>query len=347
MTYRKIAQLAGVSLSTVSKALSGNGEISEETAKRIWKIAEENGVARPVYRKNRSSRRITILVPEIVSVYYSTFATEITNELRKSGIEPTIHICGFQEDTYLELLTKLEEEGLTDGILLLSDILYPRMPHIPTVQYTGRLCTDCDTIYYNLESGVLEAVQYFKALGHTKIGFVGEKHTMEKLQFFRSAMEQLAMPLDVSFLYVSDKRFEKIGEEAAKYYLHLPIKPTALLCAYDEVALGAMYVFQENGVRIPRDLSIIGMNDIPSASYATAPLTTIATYSPEMVHQSILMLLDHINRKENHIMQNIHINCRLIVRNTTARVPKQRKQSMPPKDPIPSQKSTQKKGTLS
>ena len=71
---------------------------------------------------------------------------------------------------------------------------------------------------------------------------------------------------------------------------------------------------------VPQELSVIGMNDIPSASYASVPLTTISTYTPEMVRQSVKMLPDHMKRRENHMIQNIRVTCRLIVRDTTTRV---------------------------
>ena len=320
MTYRKIAQLAGVSLSTVSKALAGSGEISEETAQRIWKIAEEYGVARPTYRKNRTSLRVAVMVPEIVSVFYSTYATEIANELRKQGIEPAIYLCGFSQEKIAELIDRLVEDELADGIVILTEFACPRRLQIPIVQLTSKYYPGCDTIASDIESGILEAVRYLSELGHRKIGFVSEKNTQQKLDAFRSAMGRLALPQNEKYVFISDKRFAAIGEEAADYYLKFADRPTALLCAYDEVALGAIHVFKNNGVRIPEDISIIGINDIPSAAYASVPLTTISTYSVEMMQQCVKMLLDHMKKQENHMIQNIRVGCRLIVRDTTARV---------------------------
>jgi LacI family transcriptional regulator len=318
MTYRKIAQLAGVSLSTVSKALSGSREISEETAQRIRKIAEENGAARQNSRKIRTYRRVAIVVPEIVSVHYSTYATQIAAELNKFGIDPCIYISGFDAKKYYEHLGTLAEEELMDGIILLTDTPVPQPLRVPIVQLTDQQLS-YDTVVCDTKGGITEAVRYLKELGHSKIGFISEINTGAKLEYFRSAMDQLSLPLDEKYIFVSDKRFAEIGMDAAEYYLTLSEMPSALIAAYDEVALGAIHVFRKHGVRIPEDISIIGINDIPSAAYASIPLTTISTFTEEMVQQCVKMLLDHMKRQDKHMIQNIRVICRLVVRDTTAR----------------------------
>ena len=97
-------------------------------------------------------------------------------------------------------------------------------------------------------------------------------------------------------------------------------RPTALLAAYDEVALGAIHTFTRSGIRVPEDISIIGINDIPSASYASVPLTTIRTYAAEINSLGVKLLLDRIKDPERHIPQQVLVRCELIIRDTTARI---------------------------
>ena len=320
MTYRKIAQLAGVSLSTVSKALSGSSEISEETAERIRRIAEENGVIRAKYRKDRPSTDIAIIVPEIVSVYYSQTVSGVVDELRKYDIEPHIHLCGFEAERYCRIIDSITDGDRIDGIIAITDMVSPLPFDVPMVRISVKPTRDrSDTIDCDIETGMYEAVEYLMALGHRKIGFVSEKNTKLKYLYFKSIASRLELEVDPKFVFVSDKRFAEIGAEAAEYYMSLDEMPTALLTAYDEVALGAIHTFSRNGVRVPDDISIIGINDIPSASYASVPLTTVRTHASEINHLGGKLLLDKIKNPEGHMQQQVRVRCELIIRDTTAK----------------------------
>ena len=324
MTYRKIAQLAGVSLSTVSKALSGSAEISEETAARIRKIAEDNGVIRARYRRDRPSTDIAIIVPEIVSVYYSQTVSGLVDELRKHDIEPHIHLCGFEAERYCRIIDSITDGKKVDGILAMTDHVYPLQSDIPIVRLSVKPSHDrSDVIDCDLETGMYEALEYLIALGHRKIGFVGEKNTKQKYVYFRSVAARLDFTIDQKYVFISDKRFEAIGSEAAEYYMSLDEMPTALIAAYDEVALGAIHTFSRNGISVPDDISVIGINDIPSASYASVPLTTVRTYASEINRLGVKLLLDRIKDPDGHMQQQVRVRCELIIRDTTARPKKE------------------------
>lgn len=318
LTYRKIAQLAGVSLSTVSKALSGSSEISDATAERIRRIAEENGAVRPKYRKNHPSLRVAIIVPEIISVYYSEIVTCFIDEFRRFGIEPFIHICGFDRDKSKQLYETLADEQLADGIVMLCEYDMPTRLDIPNV-YMCKGKSGSDSINCDYDSALFEAVEYLKALGHKNIGFMGEINTVQKERMFASVAGRLDISVPEKYLFRSDKRFADIGREAAEYFMSLDDMPTAFLAAYDEIALGAIHTFKISGIRVPEDVSIIGINDIPSASYASVPLTTIRTYQNEMIKLAVKLLLEAIETPEKHMVQNILVKGELIIRDTTAK----------------------------
>lgn len=318
MTYRKIAEIAGVSVSTVSKVLSGSTEISEKTASRIRKIAEENAVVRPKYHSDRPVIRIAVIVPEIVSVNYSQKVSALVDEFRSYGIEPYIYLCGFETDRFYRIMKLISDEGITDGIIAITGVPYLYETEIPIVRLAA-YNPDCkDTIDSDLETGIYVALTHLYELGHRRIGFIGEENTPLKLKYFISAMDRLGLEADDSLIFISHKRFEAIGMEAAEYYLSLPEPPSALLAAYDEVALGAIHTFTEHGVRIPDDISIIGINDIPSASYASVPLTTIRTFANEIIRLCVKSLLDSIEQPGQPRIPLSRIQCELIIRDTTA-----------------------------
>ncbi len=320
MTYKKIAQLAGVSPSTVSKVMGGSTEISESTAERVRQIIKEYGCETPRYFKGKNSNlskyRIAVLVPEIISIHYAQHVSEIVRILDSKNIVCNIYLTGFDERKILSIIQQLAEEGLTDGILTISLITSEEVFPLPVVQFTTKASKSTDCVGINIKQGLLDALQYLNEMGHQNIGFIGEKNTPHKQNLFHEAAAKLDIPIDDSNVFISDRRFEQIGMEAAEYFLKKRMKPTALIAAYDEIAMGAIHTFRQAGMRIPDDISLIGINDIPFAEYASVPLTTIRMFKEEMCHIAIRILLDKIMNPNSHVLQHVIVQTQLIIRET-------------------------------
>ena len=320
MTYKKIAQLAGVSPSTVSKVMSGSSEISEETAERVRRIMKEYGCDTARYYKSKNSGldkiRIAVLVPEIISVYYAQQVSEIVRVLDDKNIVCNIYLTGFDERKAISIVQQLAEEGMTDGILTISTIEIETSFPLPVVKFTTSESKSADCVGVNIGQGMLEAMQYLKELGHRKIGFVGEKNTISKQELFYETANTLDLKIDDSHVFLSDRRFEQIGMEAAEYFLKNGMEITALIAAYDEVAMGAIQIFRQAGLRIPEDISLIGINDIPFAEYASVPLTTIRMFKEEMCHIAIRILIDKILNPDSHALQHVTVQSQLVKRET-------------------------------
>ncbi len=319
--YNMIAKLANVSASTVSKVMSGSSEISRETAELVLRIAKENNVEPPQYHKSRSTLRIAIIVPEIVSYYYSEMASAIIEELRLNEIEAFVYTCGFTRERYFDLLRRISDEQIADGIITFARDIYPLNYEIPMVAPSYCDKQDrFDAVYCDMESGIQDAVDYLVSLGHRDIGFISEKGTSRKLEYFKSAANNAGVALKLKNIFVSKKRFDDVGCEAAEYYANLSSPPTAIIAAYDEIALGAIRTFGKFGINIPGDISIIGINDIPSASTAPIPLTTIKTYSYEVTKTAVELLLNNIKNPREHISKQIKLKCELIIRDSSAKL---------------------------
>lgn len=320
MTYKKIAQLAGVSPSTVSKVMSGSSEISEETAERVRRIMKEYGCDTARYYKSKNSGlekiRIAVLVPEIISVYYAQQVSEIVRVLDDKNIVCNIYLTGFDERKAISIVQQLAEEGMTDGILTISTIEVETSFPLPVVKFATSESKSVDCVGVNIAQGMLEAMQYLKELGHRKIGFIGEKNTISKQELFYETANTLDLKIDDSHVFLSDRRFEQIGMEAAEYFLKNGMEITALIAAYDEVAMGAIQIFRQAGLRIPEDISLIGINDIPFAEYASVPLTTIRMFKEEMCHIAIRILLDKILNPDSHALQHVTVQSQLVKRET-------------------------------
>jgi len=320
MTYKKIAELAGVSPSTVSKVMSGSREISQETAERVRRIMTEHGCNTARYYKNKNSGlekiRIAVLVPEIISVFYAQQVTEIVRILEDKNVICNIYLTGFDERKSISIIQQLADEGMTDGLLAVSTIQTDVDFPLPIVKFSADECTFSDCVSVDVKQGMSDAMKHLKEMGHRKIGFIGEKNTLPKQRLFYQIAEELGLTVDDSHVFLSSRRFEHIGREAAEYFLQNGMEPTALIAAYDEVALGAIQVFQQAGLHIPEDISIIGMNDVPTAEYASIPLTTVQMFKEEVCHIAIRILLDKVMNPENHVLQHVLVKSRLVKRDT-------------------------------
>lgn len=319
MTYRKLAQLIGVSPATVSKALSGSGEISSETAALIRRVAEEHGVIRPAYHREHRPKRVAVIVPEIVSIFYSSMATALTDYLAKRGFEASIMICGFTDERIYELLDLIESEKMADGAIMFSAFKAPGRRGIPVVSISSSVGENrCDSVGVDQLGGIEDAINHLVSLGHRHIGYIGERNTREKQKSFMKLMEKRGLAVSERDMFVSSRRFEMIGVEGAEYFLRSRNCPTAFITAYDEVAIGAMHTFSQRGIKVPEDVSIIGINDIPSSAFTLAPLTTIKTFPDEVISLAANLLIDRI-ADPTRAIQKVMLSSELIIRGTTSR----------------------------
>lgn len=322
MTNRKIAQLAGVSPATVSKVFSGSKEISAETAERVLRIARDNGISeRRRFKRERGVISVAVLLPEIISVSYSHIATDIVEIFSSLGVCASVYVIGFEEKSAFDIINTLSENGLCDGAVLMLNIKNNTRFPIPVVIIEGSGGSS-DYIHIDIISGIREAVGHLVKLSHTEIGFIGEKNTTSKSDTFITVMREYGLEPDPEYIYISDKRFEEIGYEAVNTMLARGRLPTALITAYDEIALGAIHAFQNNSIRVPEDISVIGMNDISFSSYSSVPLTTIRTYSREHNRLAANILLEKIKNPDYSMVVQVNVPCRLIIRETTAKAPR-------------------------
>ena len=328
ITHKKIAELAGVSQSTVSKALSKNKEISEETIEAVNKIAEKNGyfAEKKNYKKRNVkniSPTIAVLCPEIISPYYASIVTRLQYEFEKFGGKTAAYICGFDPKTVNGYIKNLEKEKNIDAIVICyCTETYEKKTAVPLLYMVKTSKTSrYDAVFHSIYEAVGIAVKYLKELGHKEIGFIGELNTSIAFDAFTQAMKEFEIPTDERYIYTIKKRFAEIGYKAAELILQKKCIPTAFITAYDEIALGAIRDLKSGGFIIPRDISFIGLNDTPASSYGETPLTTINHHIDEQCAIAAKLLKTKIFDCDYTAVQHVSIKNELIIRQTTAPPP--------------------------
>lgn len=307
----KLARLAGVSVATVSKAFSGNKEISDATREKIFSVARENGCYDKYCKAMYTAPVIAIICPEFKSRYYSEQLTLLETEIRNHGGTAIVACTDFDSNRQEELLTFFTEYSKVDGIVLyhpLTDKKYS----VPVVSIGEHDTYSCVTL--SNQKATCDAIEHFKEFGHEKIGFISEPHTTASIDRFREIMAKCELPVYDEYIVCSDHRFELAGYEAMERLLSLSNPPTAVIAAYDDIAIGAMRCIREHDLKVPDDISIIGHNDIKETTYLDVPLTTITSYNEDFSQVVVNLIFEQIDNPAYNIHKKINVSTELVKR---------------------------------
>jgi LacI family transcriptional regulator len=285
ITSHDVARLAGVSQPTVSRALRDDARVSEETKRRVREAAVRlNYVPSDVGRALSSgrTRRIGLLVTDLDNEFYAHIIAPMHRELERRGYQLMLHTESGDSETVVE---RLLANGL-DGVILATTTLDAVAPlrlrdrGIPFVYFNrvGRIA-EADAATVSPASGLSAGVSRAYELGHRRFGAVlGPRETstgQEREHALREALGRLGIPLDAA--YVRTAPYDAAsGDAATASLLALPEPPTVIFCGNDVVAIGALNAAKREGVQVPDELSIVGFDDLPVASWPIVELSTVS-----------------------------------------------------------------------
>lgn len=322
MTMAKIAEKAGVSVSAVSKAFSYSKDIGVAKREEIFQVAREMGCY-DKYCKNKYERPvIAVIVPEFQSRLYSEQLTIWENEIRKHGGIMIAASAELSENHKSELVTFLAEYSKVDGIIMHGNVL-DKQYSIPIISITtSEQQGERNVIQVSGGSAIVDAISYLAENGHSDIAFISEKNTQIKKETFENSMRKFGLSVCPEFVVESAERFEKAGYEGMNRLLSLEKIPTAVITAYDNIAIGAMKSISEHGLKIPEDISIIGTDDIREGSYLDVPLTTVTLYNEELCQIVTDMIFEQIQGGYASRTKRIKVNKELVKRGSVGKVKK-------------------------
>ena len=317
MTQRELAKLANVSFSTVSKAFNNSDDISEETKNHIFRIAKQYGCYGEFFKGKYHKKIIAIICPEIVSSYYAEFIKYFQTLIEKNGDIPIISSDNFDKKTSDELIEYYASYMKVDGIIAFGlKSALKKGYTTPIVSVLSNISSSVDTVEVNFKSAVFDAVKLLDDYGHKKIAFLGEKLTTAKAELYKKAMKNIGNS-NINVIE-SEHRFEAAGEDGVRQILTMGNSVTALICAYDNIAFGAIKELKKAGLRVPDDVSVIGMDNINTGKYTDTSLTTIDS-NPEQVCTAAWNLLNEKIKNPYLSGKKEIINAKLIIRESIAR----------------------------
>jgi DNA-binding LacI/PurR family transcriptional regulator len=330
VTIADVALEAGVSVATVSRVINHNGSVSQETTHRvkeaIERLAYEPNILARNFRKSES-RVILILAPNITNPYYSQILTGIGFSARRLGYSFMICTTGGESDQERDFLDMLAKRRADGAIMLATGISREDIEHYaskyPIVQ-CSEYYPDTSVAHVAIDNyrSSYQVVEYLLSLGHERIATISSVNnypsTHQRLAGYRDALLKAGIkPDDALVRYGSFDYSFSSGLAAAQSLLQQKQRPTAIFCISDMLALGAINGAQNMGLEVPRDVSVVGFDDVAHATMFRPHITTMAQPCYE-IGQRATELLYRLMRSEPCPCQGVMLECQLVVRDSCA-----------------------------
>ncbi|MGH3313355.1 MAG: LacI family DNA-binding transcriptional regulator [Streptomyces sp.] len=330
-----IAAQAGVSEATVSRVLNGKQGVAAATRESVLAALDVLGYERPVRLRQRSAGLVGLITPELENPIFPAFAQVIAQALTRQGYTPVLATQTPGGSTEDELTEMLVDRGVA-GIIFVSGLhadttadmqRYERLrgQGVPFVLINGFSAkVRAPFVSPDDRAAMRLAVTHLGALGHRRIGlalgpgrFVPVQRKTEG--FLRAMEEQLGLSTDEAGRFVEHSLYTLEGGQAAATAL-LERGVTAVVCASDMMALGAIRAARQRGSEVPGDVSVIGFDDSPLIAFTDPPLTTIRQPVPAMGQAAVRALLEEIGGTPAPHSEFVFLP-ELVVRGSTASAP--------------------------
>jgi LacI family transcriptional regulator len=330
MTIKEIADLAGVSIATVSRVVNGHSDVSTETRAAVQRVIREHG-----YTANRSARALSggrtglvgVTLPRVQPSFFSAILAAIAEALDEQDSRVVLCPTQHEHEREVSLLDRLMH-GTTDGAVLVlpeetNEELRVLLHHgyrFVVVDPHAPVDERIPAVSAANSAGATQATQHLLALGHRRIGVItgpaGWLASTERRRGYHAALAAAGVMPDPA-LAVESNFLLSGGVQAAAQLLDRPAPPTAIFAFNDNLAIGAMQAAHARGLRVPQDLSIVGFDDTIEASIVTPALTTVRQPLAEMGRMAV-SLLGRLFENQRFEALHVELATRLVARNSTA-----------------------------
>jgi LacI family transcriptional regulator len=326
-TIADVAARAGLSKTTVSHVLSRNRPVSGATRERVERAIAELG-----YRPNRLARSlrtqrthaVALLIPDITNPFYPVMSRGLEDTLEVAGYRTFVCNTDGEEAREAEFLSDVGHRGV-DGVVMVTVHL--------TADEVGRLTghrvpfvavgssrvshPTVDVVLADDRQGAYDATRLLIERGHRRVAMAGGTPGTGTRRHagYRLALSESGMVPDPD-LFVYGHWTRRGGREAARGLMALDDPPTALFCANDMMAMGVLDVAGELGLNVPRDLAVVGYDDLEWASLVRPRLTTVANPAYDTGRSAGNLLLDRMTGRYHGVSRTVSLPCRLVVRET-------------------------------
>ncbi|WP_350350638.1 LacI family DNA-binding transcriptional regulator [Microbacterium sp. A8/3-1] len=332
-TLHDVARAAGVSIKTVSNVIHGYPHIRPETRERV-----EAAIAQLNYQPNRAARSlrsgrtdmIGLIVPDLRNPYFAELADDVMRAARERGFSVLIEQFDLDRESELAALRDAHLRGL-DGILHSVLTLEPgdaalleRVP-VPLVLLGERIFDSSrDHVTMRNTEGAQAATAHLLELGRRRILALGSHPSEEmgspslRLRGYADALESAGIPFDAELVIPVDLWHRADGAEAMRAVLDAGVAFDGIVAFNDSLALGALRVLLERGIRVPDDVAVIGFDDLDETRYSLPALSTINPGRSEIARTAVELLASRIGRADAGPPREVFADFTLVERESTA-----------------------------
>lgn len=326
-----VAKLADVSTATVSRALATPERVSPEARARVLEaIAKTGYVPNPAARTLRSQKTFMVLVvlPDLANTFFSKILRGIEETLFEAGYGMIISdLDGSPEkEAHFAAFTAA---GRVDGAILLNGHLFgqsregegkPARITIPLVAACEAIPgADIPQIEIDNRMAACRMTQHLASLGHRRIAYVSGPASnileRERFQGYKDGLDAAGLSFDPALVIPGDYTIES-GVRAGQDLVARSSRPTAVFCTSDEMAISLMRTLFSAGLRVPKDISVAGFDDIEFAAVAEPPLTTIHQPRRELGQAAAMALIDLLRGRASP--KRIRLETELVIRDSVA-----------------------------
>lgn len=336
VTISAIAAEAGVSVPTVSRVLNGRSDVAPATRERVERLLRDHGYQRRGTRPQPRAWLIDLVFNDLDSPWAVEIIRGVEDAAHSAGAGTVVSAIHRRASSTRQWLDNLRTRASDGAVLVTTDLdsaLHSelRRLHVPAVVIDPAGVPDLDTptIGATNWAGGVSATEHLSRLGHRRIGHVAGRPGLwcsrARLDGYRVGLEMAGLGLDPDLVVEGDFSYES-GFRAAERMLSLPEPPTAVFAASDQMALGVYEAVRRRGLRVPEDVSVVGFDDLPEASWSSPPLTTVRQPLAEMGTLAVRMVLRFLH---GEVIESprVELATQLIVRESTGPV------AQPPRAP--------------
>lgn len=326
ITIKDIAERAGVSYATVSRALNGRSDVSPETRVRVLELAKElgyqpNAIARSLVK--RRSDMVALIVPDVSNPFFADITMTVNKAAEEAGYTVVVCNTGWDAQKEQEKLRIMVEQRV-DGIILkpVTEIPSARLAelNVPVVVFWHAQPDNISYIEVDHEAGAKLAVRHLISRGYKSIAYLGGKPTSISNTIRMDAYKKTLLDAGLSVRenlinnggFSMESGYQRIGS-----MLRLPEPPDAVFCGNDIIALGVLQYARDHGINVPRDFGIIGFDDIGYASLPQVRLSTISQPRDKLGQQAFDALMAEMQAWPSRNGHKILVEPELVVRGTT------------------------------
>jgi DNA-binding LacI/PurR family transcriptional regulator len=330
MGIREVASRAGVSVATVSRTINGVRPVSPEIAARVWQAIAEVGYVPNTQARalvSGRSRILGLIVSDITNPFFPELIHGFEQFAVKAGFEVLLGSTNYDPGLMASVVRRMIERKV-EGVAVMTSEMEPslleqlRDRRVPLVfMDVAPIAPRVSNISVDYAGGVTQAVQHLRSLGHEHLAFIGGPLQLKSARLRRDAFLQCLAESTGSaappLVLEGDHKLEG-GERAVRELLRAAPRPTAVLCSNDLTAIGVLRGLDAEGLRAPRDMSVVGFDDINMARFTLPPLTTVRLSRAELaglVFEALSRDLENPDASEGAAYR---LETTLVVRGSTA-----------------------------